>query len=483
MLKKKLTILPLILALLSTGFWVSAQTEFTPPTSSEDLLHDYQVTLRNNVRSIKRELPREHKYELKKFYNSRYEYLLALGERGHYFFHEDWNNYLRNISDKIMRVNSTYDFSTIQVVLSTYHSVNAVSMGEGTVVVNPGLVTQLQSEDQLAFVLCHEFAHVLLKHSDQRVVRLLEEFGDSEMEAILEDVSDREYYKRTEFLKQMRSKYYRMAHDSRKGELEADSLGWLLFNQTKYDPEAGLQVVRILENTNKKKVRQLDISALTGMEPMDFHNNELLGSVAYEEEEWLQMDSMMSHPNCSDRFNRLKTFCNRGDLDFNKYEVQGSTSDNFERFRSDMRYFMIECYLEFDLLDIALLTIWEYQQAGDSNEYLRKREFQTIANLVYARKKHHIGHVATRPHDSIEKSHRDLGSILFVTRFKTLAEQFSTLAMKRYRDTDTDEESLFALCKLAYARNDKNDLEFYKAEYFARFDRRSGKYYELVKYL
>ncbi|RZK51413.1 MAG: hypothetical protein EOO59_15085, partial [Hymenobacter sp.] len=54
----------------------------------------------------------------------------------------------------------------VQLVLSRNPVPNAHALGNGTVMLNVGLLAHLENEAQLAFILCHELAHVQARHMD-----------------------------------------------------------------------------------------------------------------------------------------------------------------------------------------------------------------------------------------------------------------------------------------------------------------------------
>jgi Zn-dependent protease with chaperone function len=75
------------------------------------------------------------------------------------------NTVMRNIAQAAEKRLGVTNFSP-HVTVSAQHSENAFTSPSGAVVVTRGLIQTLKNEDQLAFVLAHEAAHVLLDHHD-----------------------------------------------------------------------------------------------------------------------------------------------------------------------------------------------------------------------------------------------------------------------------------------------------------------------------
>ena len=89
--------------------------------------------------------------------------------------------------------------------------VNAFATGQGMVFVCTGLVSQIEDEAQLAFVLSHEIVHYLRKHSLEEISRRKRDSDDIDAET-----------------QEMRD-FIKYHNRSREMETEADSLGLAMF--------------------------------------------------------------------------------------------------------------------------------------------------------------------------------------------------------------------------------------------------------------
>jgi predicted Zn-dependent protease len=52
----------------------------------------------------------------------------------------------------------------IKIFVTRYSSVNAISLPEGTILLNIGLIASTENESQLAALICHEIAHIKKQH-------------------------------------------------------------------------------------------------------------------------------------------------------------------------------------------------------------------------------------------------------------------------------------------------------------------------------
>jgi hypothetical protein len=258
--------------------------------------------------------------------------------------------------------------------------------------------------------------------------------------------------------------------------------GCFFFKNAGFDVKEALTTLQVLDGITGKIAYDLDIPKITHVAHVEYKKNDLLKNADKGNDSWLDLDSMKSHPDCSRRFDLMAQNLGLAD-DFSTFSTDFNASNSFVEFKREITYFNIECYLQYDRLDLALLTLWKHLEDGDENIYVKKKNFQALADVVYARKKHKTGLVFTFPNDSMSAPHYALSSMIFGMRFKDFVDAFSTLAMESYDESFVDEESMFALIKIAYSKGDREELSYYKSEYFSKFDLRTGKHYRTIKYL
>ncbi len=119
-------------------------------------------------------------------------------------------------------------------------SVNAFATPGGFILVTTGLVKQLQSEDELAFVLAHEVGHVIKRHHYRVVQRQrLAEAAAKQLQAASGEAANAA-------LSQASAQIYARGLD-KSSEFEADRVGVELMTQVGYDPAASVGVLERLQ--------------------------------------------------------------------------------------------------------------------------------------------------------------------------------------------------------------------------------------------
>lgn len=119
-------------------------------------------------------------------------------------------------------------------------AINAFAMPGGYILLSSGLLKSLESEDELAFVLAHEIAHVARRHHYQVVQRQrLADQAAKGLQAVTQDGD-------TAKLAQASGQIYARGLD-KTAEFESDRLGVEIMTRAGYDPVAAINVLEKLQ--------------------------------------------------------------------------------------------------------------------------------------------------------------------------------------------------------------------------------------------
>ena len=127
-------------------------------------------------------------------------------------------------------------------LLADPRSINAFALPGGQVFITAALFDQLQNEDQLAGVIGHEIAHVIERHSAERISK--QELTQGLTGAAVIAAGDYS----TAQAAQMISNVINMSY-GRDQELESDDWGVRIMLEAGYDPEEMITVMEILKKS------------------------------------------------------------------------------------------------------------------------------------------------------------------------------------------------------------------------------------------
>ena len=218
--------------------------------------------------------------------------------------------YLTSIFNHVLLSNSL-DKSRFHFFIDRTFDINAYSFEDGTIVCNLGLLGGMENESQLAMVFCHEIGHYLLMHSNKSIISQLNKYNSHEFLARIKEIKKQEYNSKKQLEVLLLTDVFDRSRHSRGQEKAADSLGILLFGNTKYSANTvpaifdyfnsaeGLSnVITIKSFLDKEKITIDDFSAIAPQKRMHFGTAEKKEIV----------DSLKTHPDCDKRKIEMQTF-------------------------------------------------------------------------------------------------------------------------------------------------------------------------------
>lgn len=124
-------------------------------------------------------------------------------------------------------------------VLNQPDVINAFALPGGPVFITTGLLSQLETEDQVAGVLAHEIVHVLARHSAQRLAQA--ELTNGLIGAVSVSSGDANAAQTAAVIGQLVNMQY-----GRDDELQSDTLGVCVMREAGYDPSEMIAVMEVL---------------------------------------------------------------------------------------------------------------------------------------------------------------------------------------------------------------------------------------------
>ena len=249
----------------------------------------------------------EHRKELRELFERRDDNLYAIYESDLLLTEQYWKDHLDGILERILRANPSYDNQDVEVFYTLQPTANAAAYGQGVVLINLGLLQSVQSEDELAFVLCHELSHQYLDHINKRLFTRIDKKYSKETQKRLKELKRQEYNVLEELQELVLDLSFENAKHTRYGEREADSLGLVLYTATDYSSEAPLRVMEVLAKADTSLyTAPLDFSTLLNTPSFPFKSRwsykeppSPFAKVHHLTQE--ERDSLRTHPDTEER--------------------------------------------------------------------------------------------------------------------------------------------------------------------------------------
>lgn len=319
------------------------------------------------------------------------------------------SNYLNQIAQKVLEKEDESLRSKVKVYVLKSPEVNAFATERGNIFVTLGLLSKLQNEAQIAFILAHEIIHVRESHNVDMFIETQN----------LERLNERE---QAEIGSKFNKNFLKKCLYSRELEIEADSAGAILFLKTDYDHTVIANVFDVLKFSNIPfSDEDFDYSLFEGGAYFLPNVIKDYAVVEPEGEDENEDHAGHSHPNIGTRKGKMEKILPQTPI-FSKSEYLVS-EETFKKVVKIAQYEIPMLELHRGNLPNALYTAGILLKEDMSNAYLRK----CVAKGLYLQAKHKNS--GRHPQDQTEKVEGASQSIYHM--FEILSkEELNALALR-----------------------------------------------------
>lgn len=446
--------------------------------SIEGQLSKDLITIQNKVYSSK-----IAKEEVQNIYKGRKKRLQNQLLNGQFYSDTLIVNYFNNILKEILTANNlNHQLSSIRLLVSRSTVPNAYCMGEGTIVFNIALFRYVKNESQIAAVLCHELAHFYLDHVNKELEKNLNRLYSEEMQKELNKIAKSDYGKYKKTIELAKTFVFNDSKHSRIGEAAADSLGFILLKNTRYQESEMISLLGILDSIDQEKyIYPLNLKTLFSFQDFPFQDNWLkketllLGFSKIESDKDKAIaDSLKTHPDCIKRIALLKPFLksNSGKKQFLQPE------ERFKKLLSISDFEMVETNCFFENYGQSLYIALKLLNIYPDNLYLKSKIGQSFFNIQEAQKNHTLGRYVPTASDNFSEDYNELLNFIHNLRLSELQNIGFNYLLKNYNNSD-NEEYLFYLVKFSKINGNIELFSSTKDRYITNYPK--GKYIKAIK--
>ncbi|WP_298155173.1 M48 family metalloprotease [Flavobacterium sp.] len=278
---------------------------------------------------------RQVRREVLESYTEHAGEFLELIKKGVFIRDKKYSGLLENILEKIKHANPDQHFDDMKLLIAASNNSNAYNIGNDFVVFNLPIIFDIVNEYELAFILSHEMAHQKLDHVLQSLVRSKEISNSDEVKSRTRAIARQKYNKgklASELYKQI---IYGSREESRKKEVQADSLGFIFFSRAY--PEYKYQAIKTLEvlkniDVPKDSLLLADYQRIFAKHQLTFKPEWIADGenhYSYQKDKSWNVDSLRTHPDCDQRIFFLKERFKIADSDVK--DVSPATFQNLKK--------------------------------------------------------------------------------------------------------------------------------------------------------
>ena len=378
------------------------------------------------------------------------------------------------VAEKILAGNPQLSRDLI-LVLHRSEQPNATSYGNGVVAMMLGLLARLESDDQIAFVLCHEIAHEHSVHMKKRILQLADINFDQNLNRELNSIKRSSYNRYTEARELATRINFSLSQHSRGHELEADSLGLLFLLNTPFNPLAALRTMEILDSVDRAK-DLIDQDLKKRFDFPQFPFKATWGAYTpsttwYKKNE--TVDSLKTHPNCAVRREALARQLERLNI-----LVRPVNQEPYSvAWQAELE--MVESHFIGRQYGKALYQSLRLLEMQPNNAYLHAMVGKCFFRLYESQKNHQLGKVLELPHASFPAGYDKLLTFLHKLRLHEMKALAYYYLVNQDEALFEDEHYLYALWLVSPLEFSALDPEKIRQDYYVRYPH--GRYKSELK--
>ena len=346
-------------------------------------------------------LPSRNRKDLVEVYQQRWKNIQEKFDKKEIYTDAAAQEYLNRVVKVIRQGNPTVAATDISCYFSRSYIPNAESIGEGIILFNMGLFQRLDNEDQVAFVLCHEMAHILLHHAENSIQQYVAAINSEEVQTALHRIKGSEYRKHQQLEKLMKGLSFDSRRHSRDHEAEADSMAVELMRNTRFALSGAVSTLALLDTIDTDTLNMSQcLPKLFNAPEYPFRkkwiaqDEGLLGGHA-KIDEGEMADSLKTHPDCKKRILLLSGLMKAWSQPAAATFVVDSAA--FTSLRNAFHYEAIEyAYLSGNYTESLFLTL-ELLQTNPNDEYLVAQVGRLLNGLYNAQKSHTLSKITDLP--------------------------------------------------------------------------------------
>lgn len=345
------------------------------------------------------------KSKLVKFYENSNYFIQQFLSGGKVLFGDEMTNYVNKVAHNLLEKSGNEALkSKFKFYVLRSNIVNAICMPDGSIFITVGLLSQMENEAQLAFVIGHEMQHFLSQHGKESFLEL------EKLKA--------EYNRgRIDFESAVSS----LSAHSREHEIESDNGGFDIFKKAGYATSEAEKMLMVLQYSHlpfdEKKIDATIFNSEHYVIPNSYFDfTDVFSSIEDDSE---RDDSKSSHPNIKTRITNV-----------NKKEEKEGVFSYFDK--KEFKYIQTKARFENQYLNIlnrqfvkAVYESFLLKSKFPNNKYLD----ECIAKSLYAIAKQKEQKISNERNDSYKQGNSLVLFHLFYDKFTK--KEMSILAVKQ----------------------------------------------------
>ncbi len=388
---------------LLISFFCFAQENFVP---INNVLNSKKKELKSTLKQrfklfnnkIKEEEKAIFKNKLLQYHKENQKYIFEKIDKNQYVFDSKYEKYTQFLIEDLRKNNSEKVSEDILLLFSQSTAPNASYIGYGIVVVNLGLFIYMDSYQQMQGAIAHEIGHQIENHAENTIKKNVERLLSQKLKNEIKQIENKNNNV-DGLVENIYKKYiYEQKQIERENEFIADSLAFLLFDKSNYNPEELINLLLNIEDYKKRKestfLKKETYQYFFNTPNQSFKNNWFKEDLEenVKDKEIFDKDSIDSHPLIKERITKIQQWIDSSDLKtvYDKNNEEDIKNKKFLNIKKEAIYQRIASLFYSKNYGRSLYHTLLLLQNEPQNKYLKEFLGKNISVIYKAKKENQL---------------------------------------------------------------------------------------------
>ncbi|MCW3160510.1 M48 family metallopeptidase [Chryseobacterium oryctis] len=370
----------------------------------KEFLKNFSINNELFIKKMKSQYSGKTGFELSKVYKEFGDDFEKQVKNKDFIFKSDYDASIKSLILRLRKNNPQLP-QDLKILIARDNTPNAYCLLDGTFVINMGLFSWLNNEEEIAAVIAHELGHRMSEHSLNLLVNIVEnnQLDKSTVKSLRGNENSNQ--KAFDILK---NRMYKKGIEKRKQEIEADSLGYVIFRNADFKKTEFVNALKKLKDFDTISPRELKVETYKKFFelPKQPFNDKWLKKEDFSlynynfYKEKLDKDSLSSHPEMTKRIEKLKKFFPELIQDA---EILKPTEDYLSLKKAARAEILPNLYHSEDY-GVGIYASLQFLQDGEDEKFYKNWLGKFFAKIYEARKNYNLNRYLDRiePKDQSE---------------------------------------------------------------------------------
>lgn len=397
----------------------------------KEFLKVFSLSTENLIKKSKAEYSGKKGSELSKIYKEFGKEFEKKVKNKDFVFNSVFDAKVKSLIERLRKNNPEIP-QNLKILIAKDNTPNAYCFADGTFVINMGLFNWLNNEDQLSAVISHELGHKISEHTLKVFLKMIDE--DQTDKVVVQNIKLNKEKQNEKAFDILKNRIYKKGAENRKQEMQADSLGYVIFKNSDFKKVEFVNTLKRLEDFDTISPRELKVE--TYKKFFNLPKQEFKDKWLKKEDfslynygnfkEKFNKDSLKSHPEISLRIENLKKI-------FPELKTEAKdekASESYAALEKIARMETLPNFYHSEDYGVGIYASLQFLQDGEEEKYYKSWLGKCFAKIYEARKNYNLNRYLDRvdPKNQSESYQQFLNFMwnLSLDEIKNIADYYQT---------------------------------------------------------